>query len=90
MKGLGIHDLQVHSYGPEKKYAAVHVEVSAKEDILESHDLIDTIEKDVLQDLNIHLVIHMDPIVTDDELTNSLRSQVTEIVRNIDPQFVYA
>ena len=82
---LGIHDLQVHSYGPEKKYAAVHVEVSAKEDILESHDLIDTIEKDVLQDLNIHLVIHMDPIVTDDELTNSLRSQVTEIVRNIDP-----
>ncbi len=82
---LGIHDLQVHSYGPEKKYAAVHVEVSSKEDILDSHDMIDTIERDVLKELNIHLVIHMDPIVTDDELTNSLRSQVSEIVSKIDP-----
>ena len=83
---LGLHDLVVHSYGPDKNYASVHVEVSAKRDILESHDIIDNIEKDVLTELNVHLVIHMDPIVIDDPLTNTLREKVKEIVHEIDPR----
>ncbi|NLU52978.1 MAG: cation transporter [Clostridiaceae bacterium] len=83
---IGLHDLVVHSYGPENWYASVHVEVPASQDVLESHDLIDTIERDVLKELNINLVIHMDPIVTDDEMTNILRGQVNEIVRKIDPE----
>mgnify|MGYP000887683522 CR=1 FL=1 len=83
---LGLHDMVVHSYGPDKNYASVHVEVSAKRDILESHDIIDNIEKDVLAELSVHLVIHMDPIVTDDPLTNTLREKVKEIVHEIDPR----
>lgn len=82
---IGIHDLVVHSYGPEKWYASVHVEVPANRDIMDSHELIDIIERDVLRELNINLVIHMDPVVTDDEMTNILRSQVKEIVKKIDP-----
>lgn len=82
---LGIHDLVVHSYGPDKSYASVHVEVPAHQDLLESHDLIDTIEREICVESNIHLVIHMDPIVTDDETTNTLRQQVREIVTGIDP-----
>ncbi|NMA66772.1 MAG: cation transporter [Clostridiaceae bacterium] len=81
---LGLHDLEVHCYGPNKKYASVHVEVSAKEDFMESHDVIDKIERDVLKELNIHLVIHMDPMVTDDELINELRRKVNDILKNID------
>ena len=78
---LGIHDLVVHSYGAEKYYACVHAEVDAKEDILKSHDLVDNIERDIKASLGIDLVIHMDPIVTDDEETNKSK----ELIRAILP-----
>lgn len=81
---LGLHDLVVHNYGADRYFASVHVEVPAHRDLLESHDLIDTIEKDILTESNIHLVIHMDPIVNDDEMINILRQQVNEIVLKID------
>jgi cation diffusion facilitator family transporter len=83
---LGFHDLVVHNYGADNYFASVHVEVPAHQDLLESHDLIDIIEKDILTESNIHLVIHMDPIVNDDELINILRQQVNEIVIEIDPK----
>ena len=81
---LGIHDLMVHSYGPGKTFASVHVEVSAHEDILVSHDLIDNIERDVGAQLGIQLVIHLDPIVIDNAEINELRTFVAGIVTGID------
>lgn len=83
---LGFHDLVVHSYGADKCFASVHVEVPANHDILESHDLIDVIERDVLTELCVNLVIHMDPIVTDDESINALKKQVNNIIIAIDPE----
>lgn len=59
---LGIHDLLVHDYGPGKCYASVHAEMSAEEDPLVSHEIIDHIEKETLECMNVHLVIHFDPI----------------------------
>lgn len=82
---LGLHDLMVHSYGPNRCFASVHVEVSAAEDILESHDLIDRIERDFTLELGIHLVIHLDPIIKDDEVSNALQSLVLNILQEIDP-----
>ncbi|MDD4769126.1 MAG: cation diffusion facilitator family transporter [Eubacteriales bacterium] len=82
---LGIHDLTVHSYGPGRHFASVHCEVSASEDIMVSHDLIDNIERDFMEELGIHLVIHLDPIDIDDERTNALRAEVTALVRGISP-----
>lgn len=82
---LGLHDLVIHNYGPERCFATVHIEVSAKEDILKSHDMIDNIERDFFTDLNIHLVGHLDPIVTDDEKTNALLSQTKKALKEIDP-----
>lgn len=82
---LGTHDLMIHNYGPERCFASVHVEVSAKEDILKSHDLIDNIEKDFSTDCHIHLVIHLDPVVTDDEETNCMKRVVGDILQKIDP-----
>lgn len=81
---LGLHDLVVHSYGPDKYFASVHVEVDANHDLLESHDLIDVIEKDITNKFSVNTVIHMDPIVTDNEKINDLRRKVDEIVRSID------
>ena len=81
---LGMHDLTVHNYGEGRTFASVHCEVPAEEDILTSHDVIDNIERDFKRDLNINLVIHLDPIVTNDERTNALKENVVEEVRGID------
>ncbi len=80
---LGIHDLVVHDYGPNKRFASVHVETDYKCDIMESHDLTDRIERDFAKD-GIHLVVHMDPIVTDDESVIELKKMVTDIVKEIN------
>jgi len=79
---IGIHDLMIHSYGPNSFYASVHAEVPASEDVLTSHDIIDNIERDFLKD-NINMVIHMDPIVTDDENVTELKNKVEEIINKI-------
>ncbi len=83
---FGIHDLTVHNYGEGKCFASVHCEVPAERDILVSHDIIDNIERDFQRDLGIHLVIHLDPIVTEDERTNKLREQVRKLLRVVYPQ----
>lgn len=84
-KILGIHDLLLHDYGPGQCFASVHVEMSADEDPLVCHDIIDDIECDLLEQLNVHLVIHYDPVVTDDREWNDLRCAVKEIVEQVDP-----
>jgi divalent metal cation (Fe/Co/Zn/Cd) transporter len=77
----------VYSYGPNKYFASVHIEVDAKIDVLISHELVDHIEKDFLESTGIVLTGHLDPIITDDERVNSLKIKVEEIVREIDERF---
>lgn len=84
---LGIHDLAVHNYGPHKYYASVHVEVDAKVPTMESHDLMDRIERDFAENTDIVLIIHSDPVVTDDPEINLLKQKVTEMVTFIDERF---
>lgn len=81
---LGIHDLVVHSYGSNKMFVTVHVEVSASDNIMHSHDLMDNIEKEFKKKRNIDLVIHMDPIDVDDPYTNDLRERCQAMVKSID------
>ena len=83
---FGIHDLAVHNYGEGKCFASVHCEVPAERDIMLSHDIIDNIERDFQRDLHIHLVIHLDPVVTEDEKTNRLRTQVRQLLHKVYPQ----
>ncbi len=83
---IGLHDLTVHNYGAGRCFATVHCEVPAEEDILKSHDIIDNIERDFLKQENIHLVIHLDPVVTGDPRTTSLREQVLDCVGKVYPQ----
>ena len=83
---LGTHDLMLHDYGPGRQFASVHLEMDAKADPLYSHDLIDNIERDFMQCDKLHLVIHYDPIVTDDPRVGVMRAMITEIVRDVHPQ----
>ncbi len=85
-KVLGIHDLLVHDYGPGKCYASVHVELSAEEDPLVCHDIIDNIECQVLEELNVNLVIHYDPVLMNDAEWNQMRQTVERVVRDIEPE----
>ena len=82
---LGTHDLMVHDYGPGRQFASVHVEVAAEEDILESHDMIDCIERYFMEQEQLHMVIHMDPIVTDNSQVALLRQFLTNTVQTIHP-----
>lgn len=79
---IGIHDLIVHSYGPNRTFASVHAEVDASGDILESHDIIDNVEREIFQEMGVELVIHMDPVVTDDENVRKTLDIVSEIIEN--------
>lgn len=82
---LGVHDLLVHDYGPGRQFASVHVEMSAAEDPLASHDVIDNIERDFLEKEGLHLVVHYDPVATDDPRLPVLNACVTEIAKEIHP-----
>ena len=86
-KVLGVHDLLVHDYGPGRCYASAHVELSADEDPMACHDIIDDIECDVLEKMNVHFVIHYDPVVQNDAEQNEMRRTVGEIVSELNPAF---
>lgn len=83
---LGIHDLVVHNYGPGQVLASLHVEVDGAKDVYETHDMIDCLEKRLLNEAGIQASIHMDPIVTDDVQLTDLRLRVREALQGIDPR----
>ena len=83
----GIHDLNVHNYGPNKYYATVHVEVDSSVPVLDSHDMIDCIERDFAEHTNILLVIHLDPVVIGDEELDNYKQVVQNVVEGLDKRF---
>ena len=80
----GTHDLIIHSYGPSHRMATIHAEVPNDIDFEMAHETIDRIERDVLEQLDIFLVIHMDPIEMNDAMVIDKKNMVTEIIRNLD------
>lgn len=81
---LGTHDLIVHDYGHGRKFATVHVEMAAEENVIESHNVIDSIERDFLHDMGLNMLVHFDPVVTESSAVNDFRRELDEIVRLID------
>lgn len=76
-----VHDLIVHNYGPGRYMASIHAEVPADQDIMELHELIDKAEREVAQELDILLTIHMDPVNTNCDETNALHAEMAEILK---------
>ena len=81
---IGIHDLIVHDYGPGRVMISLHAEVSASGNVLDLHDEIDNVESELREKLGCEAVIHMDPIVTDDGITEETRERVAALVHCID------
>lgn len=82
---LGTHDLIVHDYGPGRQFASVHIEMDAQRDPVESHDLIDNIERDFFTEEKLHLVIHYDPVALDDPRVQVMREFISGIAACIHP-----
>ena len=83
-KVLGYHDLMVHDYGPGRRFASVHVEMDRREDPLLCHEIIDDLERECLQSHGVQLVIHYDPVVTDDPELDRIREVVRQTLAQID------
>lgn len=82
---IGVHDLIVHNYGPGREFASVHVEVPEDIDIVKCHERIDICEKLVKESLGVELVIHMDPVETDNEEINTAKAAIAEELKKIHP-----
>lgn len=84
---LGVHDLIVHNYGPGRTYASLHVEVPEDIDIIKCHEQVDLCERVLFEKLNTEVVIHMDPIDTNDILVTKLKVAVSKKIQEFDPDF---
>ena len=82
---VGMHDLIIHDYGPGRRLCSFHAEVPQNADILDAHDAIDHIEREIQEKFGIETTVHMDPIATDDKKVNQLRSQVAALARVVEP-----
>ena len=82
---VGMHDLVIHDYGPGRRMCSFHAEVPQNADIMEAHDAIDHIEREIYQKFGVETTAHMDPIATEDEAVNNLREQVRDLVREVNP-----
>ena len=81
---VGMHDLVIHDYGPGRRMCSFHAEVPQSDDIMEAHDAIDHIEREIYQKFGVETTVHMDPIATEDEELNRLREQVRGLVKELD------
>ncbi len=80
---IGVHDIIVHNYGPGRVFASMHAEVPYNVDVLEAHDIIDLAEQKIKAELGCDVSIHMDPVITDDEEINGLKTMVYQVVSGI-------
>lgn len=83
---LGMHDLIIHDYGPGNQFASVHVEMDYKFDVIKAHDIIDNIENDICRETGINLVIHYDPISSDNETVSTMREFISKLVKGINSE----
>lgn len=83
---VGLHDMIIHDYGPGRRMMSFHAEVPMDADIMEVHDVIDDVERELYETYRIQTSIHMDPIAVNDQRVNAARAMTEELVRGIDPR----
>lgn len=83
---LGTHDLIIHTYGPTRRMATIHVEVANDISIELAHEMIDEIERDIFHEMGIFLTIHTDPVEVNDEKIVAQKEMVIQIIQEIEPK----
>ena len=83
---IDTHDLIIHDYGPGRKFATVHVEMAAEDDVIECHDIIDNIERDLSAEFGMLTSIHYDPVVTSDPRVEELKHSILDVLAQLDEE----
>lgn len=83
---IGVHDILVHNYGPNKSIASLHVEVPSDVNINKSHEIIDLIEKHIQKELNIFLTIHMDPVNINDDRIQPILNTIKDVFKKYNDE----
>lgn len=86
-KPLGIHDLMMHDYGPGRMFMTLHVEVDCDDDIMEIHEEIDRIEKDIQEHFHIFTTIHYDPVDVGNPIIQECKAQVLMVIKEINHEY---
>ncbi|MCH5278262.1 MAG: cation transporter [Christensenellaceae bacterium] len=83
-----VHDLIVHDYGPERVIISLHAEMPTTEhsDIFKMHDIVNSAENQLRDELGCDATIHLDPIVIGDTHTDELKAQTLELLNEIDSE----
>lgn len=81
---VGVHDIVIHNYGPNKSIISLHAEVPYNINILDLHSKIYEIEVELSEEFAGDVVIRMDPIITDDETINSIKREIRKFIDTID------
>ena len=86
---VGMHDLIIHDYGPGRMMISLHAEVPGNLNIFSLHDVIDIAEHDIALRFNCHVVIHMDPVDTENKRLSQLKNVLAEEIVKINPELKY-
>ncbi|MBP2098714.1 cation diffusion facilitator family transporter [Enterococcus rivorum] len=80
---VGYHDLLIHQYGPNKKFASVHIEIDDRWDLNQAHEKIDAIEMNFKKELGVELVCHIDPVNLHDQKQQFIHQELKKIIKGI-------
>ncbi len=86
---IGIHDLNLHDYGPGRIMGSVHAEVDEDCKLITIHEVIDKTESYIEEKLGIHIVIHIDPVETKSEKLNSVKDYLTKLLLSLDSELSF-
>lgn len=78
---LGSHGYHFHDYGPTYQLLTFHAEVSDQLSLVNAHDLIDQIEEKLFEAMGVQVLIHLDPMVTNDQVVEKIQKIILDALR---------
>lgn len=81
---IGVHDLVIHDYGPNKVFVSLHMEVDGSKDIYELHDAVELVEMEISEKLGCEVIIHMDPLDVKNPKLKTIYSYIKDKAKEID------
>ena len=81
---LGTHDLIIHNYGPGRCMCSIHAEIPSDISLVKIHEIIDKAERDISNELNIYLVIHIDPICIIEGEVKEIYDYIQDYLNNFE------
>ena len=82
----GVHDLIVHDYGPNTHYGSAHCEMDSDMDFMKAHEIVDRVERNILEKYHVNMTLHMDPLEKDTERSLEFKKLINDSLHELDPK----